>query len=141
MKKHLQFNCPTFNFPSDKEYNLQIDLFNICRLIVNIYCDFDLCHKESSILALFFNSFKWEYIFKCRNYSISSIGSIVFQNSILNLISIACYALAQWWILSFLSHQNALYELGIYSFAISIVTPLVVFLSESSVHLYIRFSE
>jgi O-antigen/teichoic acid export membrane protein len=64
-------------------------------------------------------------------------GSKLLKNSFFNLLSIGFYALAQWWILSFLSHQQAFYEMGIYSYAISFVTPLVVFFNLNLRYLYL----
>jgi len=59
------------------------------------------------------------------------------ENSFWSIISVGSYAAAQWWILSFMARQGKIDQIGFYSIALSVTTPLVVFSNLNLRYLYV----
>lgn len=65
------------------------------------------------------------------------VKSKILKNSFLNLLSIGIYAGVQWWILSFMAHSHELEQIGFYSYALSVITPIAVFANLNLRYIYV----
>jgi len=59
------------------------------------------------------------------------------RNTFWSLLSIGTYAAGQWWILSFMARMGKVEQIGYYSLALSVVTPLAVFSNLNLRYLYV----
>lgn len=62
------------------------------------------------------------------------------RNTFWSMLSMVTYAVAQWWILSFMARMGNIEQIGYYSLALSVVTPLAVFSNLNLRYLYVANS-